>query len=222
MSVHEVGASGLAYHRWTILGAVTAPSGQGRRVMCRCECGTERVVRHCDLVSGASKSCGCWNKETQIKHGDARRGRCAPEYLIWVSMKSRCADPSDPHSRAHAGRGIRVCSRWQESYRDFLADMGRRPSSRHSLDRIDNDGNYEPGNCRWAMPATQTRNTRRARLLTVNGVTLPLAEWAERGGITLNTLNGRIKRGWTAEEAVFGQLKLFTPGRWGWHARLFR
>ncbi|HEY9737554.1 MAG TPA: hypothetical protein V6D06_14770 [Trichocoleus sp.] len=116
-------------------------------------------------------------------------------------MKSRCHNPNNAAYDRYGGRGIVVCDRWRESFENFYADMGPRPSEQHSIDRINNDGNYEPGNCRWATDKQQSRNTRRNRLLTYNGETLFLDEWAERLSISKHTLQTRLWRGWSVEEA---------------------
>lgn len=124
------------------------------------------------------------------------------EYGIWSGMRKRCENPKCPAFKRYGGRGIVVCERWRASFADFLADMGPRPSPKHSLDRIDVNGNYEPGNVRWATAATQARNTRRNHTLTVGDETLCLSEWGERFGIQPGLIQARIDMGWTTERAV--------------------
>src|SRR5690349_11893108 len=137
---------------------------------CRCDCGSEAVVTGDRLVKGETKSCGCLSLEMTVarnsKHGCAARGSYVPEYSSWVGMRKRCNDPNAVGFRAYGGRGIKICTRWQDSFQAFLADMGPRPSLKHSLDRIDVNGDYEPGNCRWATHKQQARNTRRSHFLT--------------------------------------------------------
>lgn len=116
-----------------------------------------------------------------------------PEYVAWVSMKTRCHNPRSLNYRGYGSRGIKVCVRWLHSFANFLADMGPRPSKLHSLDRIDNDGNYNPGNCRWATHVEQQQNTRNNRRLTYNGETLCLSEWARRLGIGRTSLRCRLR-----------------------------
>ena|SRR5438105_3349104 len=130
------------------------------------------------------------------KHGYARNGHRISEYHCWTEMRQRCTNPTNKHFRLYGGRGITICSRWN-SFANFLADMGRKPSRKHSLDRYPNqNGNYEPGNCRWATQQQQMRNRRNNHLITFNGETLPLVEWALRIGILASTIRTRLKSGW--------------------------
>jgi hypothetical protein len=140
------------------------------------------------------------SKPSQRK-GSRGGGKAEPEYVTWCVMRYRCCNPTNPDYHRYGGRGIAVCGRWQASYADFLADMGRKPPG-HSLDRIDNDGPYSPDNCRWASPKEQSRNRRCTQRLTVKGETLSLDEWSERTGIDKQTLAYRVKRGWEPELIV--------------------
>ena len=125
-------------------------------------------------------------------------------YATWKAILSRCLNPADKSFERYGGRGIEVCERWQGGYgfAHFLADMGERPSPEHSVDRINNDGNYCPENCRWANRSQQQRNTRATRWLEYQGQTKPLAEWAERHGIPVKRLRDRLKHGWSIEKAL--------------------
>lgn len=132
---------------------------------CRCDCGTVLTVIGRNLVSGCSTSCGCLQLEmiTKVnrKHGESIP--CTREYAAWLSMKTRCTNSRFPRFKDWGGRGIKVCTRWRESFSNFLADMGRKPSPKHSMDRINNDGDYTPNNCRWATASQQARNCRPKR-----------------------------------------------------------
>lgn len=152
-----------------------------RQVVCRCECGAKMLVRPSDLRRGQTTSCGCGRRDRcaamgvvgraiahakNVTHGLTRRGLAYhPNYRIWIGMRERCSKPNTPRFGRYGGRGIRVCERWQNDFAAFLADMGSRPSPRHSLDRINNDGDYEPSNCRWATPKQQRAN--RAPVVTL-------------------------------------------------------
>lgn len=124
------------------------------------------------------------------------------EFSTWSSMRYRCKNPGNAAWKNYGGRGISVCERWDASFTSFLEDMGPRPSPNHSLDRIDNDGNYEPGNCRWATQKEQMRNSCVADVITFNGQTKSVRDWAEETGIKWWTLKQRIKNGWPPEIAL--------------------
>ncbi len=125
----------------------------------------------------------------------------APEAWLWGGMRQRCSNPKHHKFPIYGGRGIAVCERWN-SFASFIADMGPRPTSKHQIDRIDNDGNYEPGNCRWATAAEQGRNRRSTRFYTHDGVTLCVTDWASRAGIHWRTLFDRLDRGLSIGEAL--------------------
>ena len=186
-----------------VFGRLTVIAFAGKqRWHVRCECGTECVRSRGDLTSGDTKSCGCLRKEvtsqTKGKHHKCK----TREYGIWSKMIGRCENPKDHKFPVYGGRGISVCNRWRESFEAFSEDMGPRPSPRHSIDRIDVNGNYEPGNCRWATPREQSRNTRTNRPLTFNGETRLTVEWAELLGVEPYILNWRLAHGWTVERTL--------------------
>lgn len=135
----------------------TKGSNNQSKWLCRCDCGVEKAVFRGSLLNGATTSCGC---SVRTANGDARRKNKAPEYEIWRGMKKRCENKRTRSWPHYGGRGIRVCAKWSKSYLAFLSDVGRRPSKHHSIDRINNDGNYEPGNVRWADGKTQIANRR--------------------------------------------------------------
>ena len=123
---------------------------------CQCDCGCKTSVRGTHLRQGQIKSCGCLS----FVHGDCCGSQRTPEYITWRNMLQRCGNPRAHNYKYYGGRGIRVCDRWVNSYTDFLLDVGRKPTDEHTLDRIDVNGNYEPGNVRWATWSEQAANKR--------------------------------------------------------------
>ena len=167
-------------------------SGNQSSWKCRCDCGAETVVVKQSLKSGTTRSCGCLQRELSSerrkKHGMSGRNRL---YNAWLNMRGRCYDQGDVKFKDYGGRGISVCDRWLV-FENFAADMGAPPKGM-TLDRKNNDGNYEPSNCRWATPLQQARNRRITRMVNFDGQDRPLAEVvAERGAnydLTLQRLN---------------------------------
>lgn len=166
---------------------------------CVCDCGSKSIVNGGNLKTGHTQSCGCFHKErtsaTSVTHGKSKTN----EYSIWAAMKARCYDESNS---SYGGRGIAVCERWLTSFANFLADMGPRPSPAHSIDRRNNNGNYEPGNCRWATPKVQANNTRSTVLIHINGETKPLSMWADEYSLAKSVIVARIDNGDTGEALI--------------------
>lgn len=173
----------------------------GRVFICRCVCGKEVTVKFSNLTSGNSKSCGCRRGESHGE-GNHRHGHMTTEYKIWCRMKDRCLNPKDAAYENYGGRGIAVCERWRLSFTAFLADVGRRPSKKYSLDRIDNDKGYEPGNVRWATRQEQAKNSRHVRLVTVNGETMCVEDWSRRTGVSSRAIVKRLNKGMSPKDAV--------------------
>lgn len=163
----------------------------------RCDCGVEKEMSGDALRGGRIKACGC-----ERGHNGTHHMTRSAEYESWRGMIDRCTNPQNADYHNYGGRGISICSRWADSIFNFIEDVGPRPSLKHSIDRIDNDGNYEPDNCRWATQTEQSRNTRGCHFLTWKGCTATLAEWEERTGIAQTTIRKRIKLGWTTARAL--------------------
>jgi len=170
--------------------------------LCQCKCGNQHVTTTA-MLRGGQKSCGC--VQPGLKHGHASGGRRTPEYQSWASMLSRCLSPTHEAYNRYGGRGITICDRWR-SFDNFYSDMGPRPSPKHSLDRYpDNNGNYEPGNVRWATSTEQNRNRRFNHMLTIAGITCCIAQWVEATGVPYATMWYRWKAGCQDMELIHGR-----------------
>lgn len=177
---------------WFVLGWL----GNGRW-LCRCSCGV-LYSRYGTQLKLSARCLRCSNTKRAIHglYGDKLRPS-----KVWRSMILRCDNENCSGFKDYGGRGIKVCERWY-SIVAFYEDMGPRPSVKHSIDRIDNDGNYEPGNCRWATQKEQALNKRTTKRLTINGITKTQCEWAEEVKVKSYLITNRLKSGWTVEEAV--------------------
>lgn len=193
---------GQSLNRWTVV-------KYERRglYLCKCECGTLRPVCGSNLRSGNSTSCGCYKREYAAglnwKHGLTG----TQMHSLWLSMIARCECLSHEAYDNYGGRGIKVCERWHD-FVTSLKDVGPRPSPKHSLDRIDNGGNYEPGNCRWATSQQQCRNTRRNRMITFKGRTLCAISWAEEVNKSARAIYCRLANGWSIEDALIRPVRI--------------
>lgn len=184
----------------------------------RCDCGNDSYVARIDQVQrGVIQACGCKRQEwlhsqeqRGVKHGHTAGGKRTSEYVSWRGMLDRCHRPTTVNYVRYGGRGIKVCEQWLQ-FEHFLADMGKKPSRFHTVDRIDNDGNYEPGNCRWQHPRQQNRNRVNNRHVVYLGQQMTLAEACELQGINRNVVDSRLRRGWTPERAVTTPVKYHKP-----------
>lgn len=172
--------------------------------VCRCRCGAIIVTSRASLNCGKARSCGCYRTEA-VKRACIIHGmESTAEYGIWCSMLTRCLNPNVRHWKHYGGRGIKVCARWQSAFLNWYNDMPPRPSSLYSLDRIDNDGHYSCGKCeeciangwpmnvKWSTRGEQRRNTRQNRIITLNGVSMCITDWAARAGLKLQTVYFRL------------------------------
>lgn len=191
----------MKFGRWTVL----SESPITGKWIARCRCKRVVIVDGSALRRGRTKSCGC-HKGASISLARMKYPKGTvhtPEYRIWRGMINRCENKRDHDYKTWGGRGIRIASEWRHDFIAFLKYVGVRPSSDHSIDRFPNpNGNYEPGNVRWATPREQAGNRRNTRLLTVGAETLPAAEWSRRYGVPGTSIMWRVRNGWTPEAAV--------------------
>lgn len=199
--------TGQKFGRLTVIGVAPRQAGQKRPLwVCKCDCGRENRLLAYQLRAGKTKSCGCLAADNArarlMKHGYAAYAKTEPEYMVWAAMIKRCTNQNHDRYKRYGGRGISVCERWKD-FRNFIADMGNRPSPIHSIERDRVDGNYEPGNCRWATPEEQASNRGDNRILELNGAKKTLSQWARDIGITHTSLAERIDSGrWSLEDAL--------------------
>ena len=201
----------LAGNTFGRLTAVKRSKNAGKRVtwLCACSCGKQAVVYASKLRNGHTQSCGCFQVErasaANKRHGHStypNGGRATKEYQAWSNMLRRCYSQTNKHFADYGGRGIAVCDDWQRSFEAFLRDVGPAPSPRHSIDRIDNNADYSPPNCRWASPQEQARNKRNSVTLDFRGETRLMCEWASVVGISAKRISARLKRGWSVEKTL--------------------
>lgn len=199
--------AGQRFGRWFVLSDL--PGSTQRRVVARCDCGSEKTVHIGNLISGMSRSCGCLTVETCRARATTHGKSGTAIYNVWQGMIARCQRVGDARWVDYGGRGITVCERWQ-TFENFYADMGDKPTGR-SLDRIDNDGNYEPGNCRWATQKEQCSNTRRNVWLTWQGRTMHASDWAKELGVSRQRIEQRLRRFGENSPHTFARRGEFTP-----------
>jgi len=210
---------GRSFGRLNILYRVDPPdsvvNNGYRYYLCQCSCGNEVVVQLSSLLSGGTKSCGCLHSELTAERNRLQRTTHGmsdtSEYNIWNNMVARCTNKKLPGYGRYGGRGIEVCDRWLSSFENFYTDMGGRPPGT-SLDRIDNNGDYAPDNCRWATTKEQSRNRRSNRLIEGK----PMVEWCEENDLNRNAVGNKLwrllKNGMSDEDAVEATIEYYCDG----------
>ena len=191
--------TGNKYGMLTVLCPVRKIVGNGHpqtywRCSCSCGNGKEVVVVKFWLISADNPNCGCCRSQ----HGMSQ----SSEYKSWGAMKYRCTNPKCWDWDHYGGRGIKVCQRWLNSFEDFYKDMGPKPDSSYSIDRIDNDGDYYPENCRWASPKQNNNNRSSTVTITYKGETKVLSDWSKITGIDMKTITTRLRKGWSVADAL--------------------
>lgn len=200
-----INLSGKKFGRLTVKShKETRFSSLGKRVQywrCICDCGNERTIQGNNLKSGAQVSCGCFKSENTSKRNTTHGLSSSPIYRVWSEMLQRCKTKTCKGYKNYGGRGICVCDRWLK-FQNFHSDMWPSWKSGLTIERINNDGNYEPSNCRWATKLEQANNTRKNRKLTCNGITKTLAQWSRFIGGKHGLVDYRLKSGWSVKDAV--------------------
>lgn len=185
--------TGLRFNRWLVICEASEDNPNGPRWESMCDCGSVAIVQGRHLRSGKSRSCGCLQREEaaarHLTHGQVR----TRAWVSWCQMRQRCTNPKSTKWHRYGGRGISVCERWM-TFENFHADMGDPPKGT-SIDRINNDGNYEPGNCQWSPPYIQARNTSRNILVDYDGRSQTISEWSRETGVDDGTLSYRLRKG---------------------------
>lgn len=190
---------GQQFERWVVVSTADKDKSGNPRWLCRCDCGVEKIVAGGDLKRGRSRSCGCLSRQLVAERSTTHGGHKTLAYRSYQSAKDRCTNPNNPKYE-HYGKRVILFS--FENFEKFLAHVGPRASKKYSLDRINNEGNYEPGNVRWTTHQSQCRNTRKNVLLTYQNETLCIAEWAEKLNLNQTTIRSRIRYGWTVERTL--------------------
>ena len=210
MSGRRIDLTGQTFGRWTVIQSEGVNKAGSYLWRCRCECGTIKIVDGAELRRGNSKSCGCLNRELArerlYQHGQSR----STIYGEWSKMKGRCKGNNSYNRKHYSERGIQVCDQWIDDFQafnEYVSELPNYGNRGYSLDRIDNDRGYEPGNVRWASPITQANNRSNNIIITYNGETHTQAEWARILGINYSTLQRRLLDGWTVERALTTPVK---------------
>lgn len=202
---------GQTYDRLEVVAEAERAKPTGRRLtgkrqwLCLCVCGTEKVVVGTHLSNGAIPSCGCLRRELAAVRMTTHGMWGSAERTLWGNMMSRCTNPKNKHFADYGGRGIVVCDRWRygeggrTGFECFYANMGPRPSSEHSIERLDNDGPYAPWNCIWALPVAQASNKRNNHYVVYKGERVTISEAARRSGVSDKTIHTRLAAGWTGD-----------------------
>jgi len=194
--------SGQTFGRLTAIGPVERTKRSNIKWLCICECGTEHIAIVANMINGTVRSCGCLRSENTTRMKTTHGMSYSPEYKVRSGMISRCYQPDAINYDRYGGRGITVCKEWRDSFESFYADMGKRPSKAHELERIDNSLGYSADNCVWATRSQNCRNKRNNRMLTMNGKTQCMAAWSDDIGIATNTLFMRLSYGWSIERTL--------------------
>jgi len=175
--------------------------------LCKCDCGILHKAKGMNLAAGDTTSCGCHKTEIlkgglRMSHGQSTVEATTPEYRAWTNMKNRCLNPKCEMFYRYGGRGIKVCDRWLHSFKNFFADMGIKPTRKHSIERKNLNGDYKPSNCNWVTSRIQALNTSKNRFVRFNGERMAISQFCDRFGFCRSAIHSRIKRGWSMGRAL--------------------
>ena len=196
---------GIPDSRWTVLKKVESLDGKNSFYLCKCSCEqhTQKILARHSIVSGNSKSCGCLAREQASARMTTHGKNGTRLHHIWKSMHERCYCENHQQFKDYGGRGIIICDEWKNDFNSFYEwALNNGYQDNLTIDRINNNGNYEPENCKWSTRKEQSNNQRTNRLLTYNNKTQTVSQWAEEVGLNKHTLQTRISRGWSVEDAL--------------------
>lgn len=213
MAAKKVIEPGTPFGRWTVIREgnpkINKRGNHLSTSLCRCECGIECDVSNSNLRRGITYSCGCLQREeTCVRfrtHGASVGRVVTPEYRSYSQMLMRCSNPRNKSFPNYGGRGIAVCERWKEGFANFFEDMGQRPTPQHSIDRINNDDDYCPENCRWSTKVEQANNTRVTRYYEFYGKSKTLTQWAKITQVDPTVVRARLRLGWSNKQPFWTQ-----------------
>ena len=205
-----VNVAGQRFNRLFIISRAENTNRGKARWLCQCDCGRLTTVVGESFRNGSTRSCGCFQKETVAQANLLRLSKDpkahglskTPEYRIWIHIKGRCLNSQDQSFASYGGRGITICSEWQNSFKSFYGDMGPRPGPEYSIERRDNHWGYNPQNCYWATMLNQANNKRNNHFLTHNGKTQTVSQWARIIDVLPRSLLARLEYGWSVERAL--------------------
>lgn len=197
--------TGQRFGRLVALGPVARDASRNVKWKCLCDCGNTSNVLSANLLCGQTKSCGCLQKEVAMCHNTTHGLRNSTLYKVWTSIIQRCTNPKDKSHANYGGRGIAICNEWQHdfnAFHDYVSQLPHCGEEGYTLDRINNDSGYSPGNLRFATSTEQNRNQRKNILITHDGKTQCVLAWAEEIDLSYDALRSRLRRGWSIERAL--------------------
>jgi hypothetical protein len=201
--------AGQRFGRLLVLGFIGRNKHGQAMWLCKCDCGEHFATLGASLLRGRTQSCSCLSRDIIIQRNFRHGLSHTPEHIAWTHIIARCENPNEIGYKDYGGRGIAMCERWRQSFKNFLEDMGPKPGPEYSVERIDNEKGYSPKNCKWATPTEQSNNKRNNNFLEYNGERLTMAEWARKIGMAYGTFQMRVKLGWPMEKILTVPIKQY-------------